>query len=74
MEHWYEPDSGTIKIGGRDIRDLDVQWLLTRVKFVQQEPVLLDSTVYQNVRLGLVGAEDLPEIEIEARKIPSSRG
>ncbi|KAH0250361.1 multidrug resistance protein 3, partial [Aureobasidium melanogenum] len=49
MEHWYEPDSGTIKIGGRDIRDLDVQWLLTRVKFVQQEPVLLDSTVYQNI-------------------------
>ncbi|KAI4730273.1 multidrug resistance protein, partial [Aureobasidium sp. EXF-10728] len=73
MERWYEPDSGTIKIDERDVRDLDVQWLRTQVRFVQQEPVLFNTTIYQNVRLGLVGAADLPEDEIEARVVQACR-
>ncbi|KAG9602360.1 multidrug resistance protein 3, partial [Aureobasidium melanogenum] len=73
MERWYEPESGTIKIDGRDVRDLDVQWLRTQVRFVQQEPVLFNTTIYQNVRLGLVGAADLPENEIEARVVEACR-
>lgn len=73
MERWYEPESGTIKIDGRDVRDLDVQWLRTQVRFVQQEPVLFNTTIYQNVRLGLVGAADLLENEIEARVIEACR-
>ncbi|CAD0018293.1 unnamed protein product [Aureobasidium pullulans] len=73
MERWYEAESGTIKIDGRDVRDLDVQWLRTQVRFVQQEPVLFNTTIYQNVRLGLVGAADLPEKEIEARVVEACR-
>ncbi|KAI5257445.1 multidrug resistance protein [Aureobasidium subglaciale] len=73
MERWYEPESGTIKIDGRDVRDLDVRWLRTRVRFVQQEPVLFNTTIYENVRLGLVGAADLPEKEIEARVVEACR-
>ncbi|KAH0280476.1 multidrug resistance protein 3, partial [Aureobasidium melanogenum] len=73
MERWYEPASGTIKIYGRDVRDLDVQWLRTQVRFVQQEPVLFNTTIYQNVRLGLVGAADLAEQEIEARVVQACR-
>lgn len=73
MERWYEPNSGTIKIDGRDVRDLDVQWLRTQVRFVQQEPVLFNTTIYENVRLGLVGAADLPEEEIEARVVEACK-
>lgn len=73
MERWYEPGSGAIKLDGRDIRDLDVQWLRTQIRFVQQEPVLFNTTIYQNVRLGLVGAADLPENEIEARVVEACR-
>jgi ATP-binding cassette subfamily B (MDR/TAP) protein 1 len=73
MERWYEPDSGIIKIDGRDVRSLDVQWLRTQVRFVQQEPVLFNTTIYQNVRLGLVGAADLPEKDIEARVVEACK-
>ncbi|KAL1880539.1 hypothetical protein VTK73DRAFT_5552 [Phialemonium thermophilum] len=55
IERWYNPDSGTIKLDGRPIDKLNLQWLRRHVRLVQQEPVLFSGSVYDNIANGLVG-------------------
>jgi len=55
IERWYNPSSGTLKLDGRPINSLNVQWLRHNVRLVQQEPVLFSGTVYDNIVNGLVG-------------------
>lgn len=57
LERWYQPDSGTLKLDGRPIDRLNVQWLRKHVRLVQQEPVLFSGSVYDNIANGLVGTE-----------------
>lgn len=57
LERWYNPTAGTIKLDGRRLEDLNLNWLRTRVRLVQQEPVLFNGTVFENVCNGLTGAE-----------------
>ncbi|EFQ93765.1 hypothetical protein CFE70_003811 [Pyrenophora teres f. teres 0-1] len=63
IERWYDQSKGTIWIDGIDIRELNLTWLRTNVRLVQQEPVLFSGTVYENVAVGLFGTEkaNLPE-------------
>ncbi|OAL25873.1 hypothetical protein AYO20_10335 [Fonsecaea nubica] len=55
IERWYNPVSGTLKLDGRPIDKLNLQWLRKHVRLVQQEPVLFSGTVYDNIVNGLVG-------------------
>ncbi|KAH6840670.1 P-loop containing nucleoside triphosphate hydrolase protein [Chaetomium sp. MPI-CAGE-AT-0009] len=55
LERWYSPTAGSIKLDGRDISDVNLRWLRTHVRLVQQEPVLFDGTVFENIVNGLVG-------------------
>ncbi|GKT94534.1 LOW QUALITY PROTEIN: ABC transporter [Colletotrichum tofieldiae] len=55
IERWYSPLSGSVKLDGRPIDTLNVQWLRKHVRLVQQEPVLFSGTVYDNIVNGLVG-------------------
>lgn len=55
IERWYNPTLGTVKLDGRPIDQLNVQWLRKHVRLVQQEPVLFSGTVYENIINGLVG-------------------
>jgi ATP-binding cassette subfamily B (MDR/TAP) protein 1 len=68
LERWYDQHSGLITLDGIDIRELNLTWLRTNVRLVQQEPVLFSGTVYENVAFGLFGTEkaDLPEQEQRA--------
>ncbi|KAH7071971.1 P-loop containing nucleoside triphosphate hydrolase protein, partial [Paraphoma chrysanthemicola] len=68
LERWYDQPSGEIFLDGIDIRELNLTWLRTNIRLVQQEPVLFSGTVYDNVASGLFGTEkaDLPEIEQRA--------
>jgi ATP-binding cassette, subfamily B (MDR/TAP), member 1 len=65
LERWYDQPKGVILLDGVDIRELNLTWLRTNVRLVQQEPVLFSGTVYENVACGLFGTEkaDLPEAE-----------
>jgi len=36
IERWYSPTSGSITLDGHDIKDLNVEWLRTNIRLVQQ--------------------------------------
>ncbi|KAJ4403514.1 hypothetical protein N0V85_005081 [Neurospora sp. IMI 360204] len=55
VERWFSPLSGTVTLDGRNIEEYNLQWLRTNVRLVQQEPVMLEGTVFQNVVNGLAG-------------------
>lgn len=57
IERWYNPLSGTIKLDGRPIDKLNLNWLRRHVRLVQQEPVLFQGSVFDNIAHGLVGTE-----------------
>ncbi|RMJ09640.1 hypothetical protein BHE90_008673 [Fusarium euwallaceae] len=67
LERWYNPHSGSIKIDGRPINNLNLHWLRKHVRLVQQEPVLFNGTIFENIQQGLIGTqwEDLPRQEQE---------
>lgn len=56
-ERWYDQSSGTISLDGVDTRTLNLSWLRTQVRLVQQEPVLFSGTIFDNVAFGLIGTE-----------------
>lgn len=68
LERWYDQNRGALLLDGVDIRELNLKWLRTNMRLVQQEPVLFSGTVFENVALGLFGTEKagLPEDEQRA--------
>ena len=65
LERWYNQAEGKLYLDGVDTRELNLRWLRTNIRLVQQEPTLFSSTVFENVAFGLFGAEksSLPEAE-----------
>jgi ATP-binding cassette subfamily B (MDR/TAP) protein 1 len=57
--------TGTIRVGGKDLREVDLKWWRSQIGLVQQEPFLFNDTLYNNVIYGLCGTqyEDLPKEE-----------
>ena len=49
LQRLYEPDSGTIRIGGVDIRQIDREYLRSHVGLILQEPFLYSKTIRDNV-------------------------
>jgi len=62
----YDPDEGSVRIDGIDIRDLRLADLATVVGVVSQETYLLHTTVRENLRYAKPNATDA-EIEAAAR-------
>lgn len=57
IERWYNPKAGTIKLDGKPIDRMNLNWLRKNVRLVQQEPILFQGTVFDNIVNGLVGTE-----------------
>ncbi|KAM5461420.1 putative ABC-type xenobiotic transporter [Microsporum canis] len=55
LERWYDQAAGTILLDSINIQELNIAWLRTQVRLVQQEPVLFSGTIFDNVAFGLVG-------------------
>ena len=54
----WDIDSGSIRVGGVNIAEIDPETLLTDYSMVFQDVVLFDDTVMENIRLGRHGATD----------------
>lgn len=57
LERFYNPIRGQILLDGVDITELNVKWLRSQIALVSQEPTLFGTTVYDNIRMGLIGTE-----------------
>ncbi|GFP58873.1 ABC multidrug transporter atrC [Trichoderma asperellum] len=57
IERWYNPLSGAIKLDGKPINKLNLNWLRKNVRLVQQEPVLFQGSAFDNIAHGLVGTK-----------------
>lgn len=52
IARFWDIDKGKIKIGGRDIRNINPDSLLKHVSMVFQDVYLLNDTIYNNIKLG----------------------
>lgn len=66
LQRLYDPDAGTILIGGRDIRDLRLADLRRHMAVVHQDTYLFHGTVEDNLRIGKPEASQ-EELEAAAR-------
>ncbi|KAE8143663.1 P-loop containing nucleoside triphosphate hydrolase protein [Aspergillus pseudotamarii] len=55
VERFYDPVGGSVHIDGRDIKDLNVRWLRQQISLVSQEPTLFATTIFANIKHGLIG-------------------
>ena len=72
IERFYDPQSGTVKLDGVDLKTLNVKWLRSQLGLVSQEPVLFMGTVGDNITYGKPGATQA-EIE-DAAKSANAHG
>lgn len=58
LSRLYDPTEGSIMLGNHDIKDINVRSLRSLFGFVQQEPSLMNGSVFINIALGLVNSPD----------------
>ncbi|HTQ05067.1 MAG TPA: ABC transporter ATP-binding protein [Polyangiaceae bacterium] len=63
---FYDPVAGRVLIDGRDVREVTQASLRAGVGAVFQESFLFDTTIRENIRMGLPGASDA---EVEAAAV-----
>lgn len=52
VARFWDVDSGTVRVGGADVRDIATPALMSRIAIVFQDVYLFDGTIEDNVRLG----------------------
>jgi len=58
LERFYDPDAGTVTFNGVDVRNANIGWLRRKIGFVQQEPQLFDTTIFENIAYGVAQGSD----------------
>ena len=54
----YKPTEGAVKLGGVDVRQLDMVHLRSRIGYVSQDNYLFYGTVRENISFGVMNADD----------------
>ena len=52
IERFYDPNGGEILIDGQNLRDIHLRDFRQKVGYVGQEPILFNTTIEENVKLG----------------------
>ena len=53
---FYDPTTGSVKIGGVDVREVSTRDLRNQIAIVAQENILFNDTIRRNIELGRLGA------------------
>ncbi|KAL6698785.1 P-loop containing nucleoside triphosphate hydrolase protein [Trichoderma pleuroticola] len=69
IERFYNPVGGTLYLDGHDISKLNLHWLRRQISLVSQEPTLFGTSIFENIRYGLVGTEFENESEEKQREM-----
>ena len=64
--HYYDPQKGSISIGGQKLCDMSLEALNSRIFYVAQDQYLFNTSLLENIRLGRLNATD--EEVVEAAK------
>ena len=66
VPRFFDPNDGMVKLDGEDLRKLRLKDLREQIAVVLQEPILLPTTIAENIAYGKAGATSA-EIEVAAR-------
>ena len=58
IARFWDPQKGTVKIGGKDIKETEPDTLLQSVSAVFQDSILLSDTIYNNIKIGKPDASE----------------
>ncbi|MCS4532512.1 ABC transporter ATP-binding protein/permease [Corynebacterium sp. ES2794-CONJ1] len=58
ISRFYEVDSGAVKVGGANVKELKTRTLMSQLSMVFQEVYLFDDTLIANIRIGRPTATD----------------
>lgn len=64
LERWYDPTSGTVKVDGKNTKNVYLKSLRRDMALVGQEPVLFDMSIRENLLFGS-DREDISQEELE---------
>jgi ATP-binding cassette subfamily B protein len=64
IERFYDPTSGLVRVGGRDIRTLDREDLRRQIGYVEQDAPVLAGTLRENLTLTAFDATDEDCIQV----------
>ena len=56
--HYYDPQKGSISIGGQKLCDMSLEALNSRISYVAQDQYLFNTSLLENIRLGRLDATD----------------
>ena len=58
LARFYDVNSGSLRLGGVDLRDMDPVALMQRVAYVQQDEYIFAGTLWENIRMARPEATD----------------
>jgi ATP-binding cassette subfamily B (MDR/TAP) protein 1 len=57
VERFYDPVGGHVYLDGHDVQTLNLRWMRQQISLVSQEPTLFGTTIYGNIKHGLIGTK-----------------
>ncbi|QKX60860.1 uncharacterized protein TRUGW13939_08006 [Talaromyces rugulosus] len=63
VERFYKPVHGQVLLDDHPIESLNLRWLRQQISLVSQEPILFATTIFENVKFGLIGTSFMDEGE-----------
>ena len=60
LQRWYDAASGSVLVGGEDIKSSDLEYVRSKMALVSQQPRLFSDSVAYNVQYGVASSEKAP--------------